>query len=176
MTANEKVLFTSPGNWVQVIETPRGFYYIRRKNKNSVAVFLLRKVEDEWEVLVRYQPLPVHNADLDSKQLLYPCPVTGGLDSLDERPYNCAVREAEEETGYATHLNYLGDYIAGTQTDETVYMYWADVTDVEPSEALQDGTYFESISKNKWKHISCLQTYDYVACQLGYYLLKEVLD
>jgi 8-oxo-dGTP diphosphatase len=181
----EKVVFESPKAWVQVIETPRKFYYLRRKHKDSVGVFLVRRPlvghsqrsAQGWEVLVRMQPLPVHNADLDDEFRLYPCPITGGLDSPDELPYDCAVREVLEESGYElAELRDLGKYIVGTQTDETVYLFWQDVTGVEAQAAMQDGSFFESISKNEWQPLEFLRDCEYSGCQIGYYRLRELLQ
>lgn len=174
----EHVVYVSPGGFLQVIETPRKYYYARRKNKNSVAVFLLRKEENgEWSILIRMQPLPLHNADLDNNQQCFPCPITGGFDLDGEDPVSCATREVEEEAGYTdTQLHFFGSYIVGTQTDETVFMFWGDVTGCTSNKALGDGTFFESVSWNEWKTLSCLRESDYVACQLGYYKLCEVLE
>jgi 8-oxo-dGTP diphosphatase len=172
----EKVVFESPKAWVQVIETPRKFYYLRRKHKDSVGVFLVRRVAEHWEVLIRMQPLPVHNADLDDEFRLYPCPITGGLDRPDELPDECAIREVLEEAGYAlAELQDLSKYIVGTQTDETVYLFWQDVTGVEPQAAMQDGSFFESISKNEWQPLDFLRDCEYSGCQIGYYKLREIL-
>lgn len=169
----DKVLFKT--NWIQVKETERKFQYLERKGKDSVAIFLLRRFLKnqifQYEVLVRYQPLPITNND-DS---LYPCPITGGLE-LNESILNCALREVKEESGYSlTDLKYLGSYIVGTQTNEKVYMYYFDVTAVIPEIPLLDDTYHESISKNVWENLHNLKGYDYSACQIGYYILKGKL-
>jgi len=170
-----KVIFESPKGWIQVIETPRKYYYARRKNKDSVAVFLVRQTSGSWEVLVRMQPLPIHNADLDDDHPLFPCPITGGLD-INEPPQECASREVYEESGYSgSDLKDLGMYYAGTQTDETVYMYWKDVTDLYQEEPTQDGSFFESISRNEWRSLIFLRECAYSGCVIGYYKLREVL-
>ena len=70
----EQTIFTTPGEWLEVIETPNKFYYARRKGRDSVAVFLVDNKEQK--VLIRFQPLPRHNADIDDKQVLFPCPIT----------------------------------------------------------------------------------------------------
>ncbi|MCU0566232.1 MAG: NUDIX domain-containing protein [Oculatellaceae cyanobacterium Prado106] len=172
----EKIVFESPKSWLQVIETPRKYYYARRKNKDSIAVFLVRRAESGWEVLVRMQPLPIHNADLDEQFELFPCPFTGGMDG-GESPLDCAARETFEESGYAgDDLQALGHYFVGTQTDETVYLFWKDVTDLPQQAAPQDGSYFESISRNEWRSLSFLKDCSYSACQIGYYKLTELLD
>jgi hypothetical protein len=173
----EQVIFETP--WIKVKRTPRGFDYLERKGVDSVGVFLIRlNSVGNYDVLIRWQPLCVDNADIDDKQLLFACPVTGGLEE-GEPKFRCALREVEEETGY--HLNpddlqYLTTYIVGTQTNERVWLYMADVTGYpEPPEATNDGSYFESISHNKWGSLECLAGYDYVACQLGYHLIKAQL-
>lgn len=172
----EQVIFETP--WIKVKRTPRGFDYLERKGVNSVAIFLVRRRNDTYEVLIRWQPLPVHNADVNDSQLLFACPVTGGLEPA-EHPFYCALREVEEETGYnlePSDLCYLTNYIVGTQTNECVDMYWADVTAfLEPAKATQDGSYFESISHNEWRSLDYLRNVSYVACQLGYYLIKAQL-
>ena len=105
---NDKVIFESPHGRLQVLQTPNGFYFARRKGRHSVAVFLLRRVEGEWEVLIRQQPLPMANAGLGEAMQLFPCPITGSYKS-DELPEECAIRETHEEAGYRLgHLNYLG--------------------------------------------------------------------
>jgi 8-oxo-dGTP pyrophosphatase MutT (NUDIX family) len=162
--------------WLAVRESPRGFQYLERKGKDSIAVFLIRHAEDHnsWEVLVRYQHLCVDNREVDGQFNLFPCPVTGAIDG-GESPEAAAVRETYEETGYQPSLTDLGQYIVGTQTNEVCYLYYADVSGQEPSEAPQDGTFLESIAHNQWHPFEDLKTFDYVACQLGYYRLRERL-
>ena len=86
--------------WLAVRESPRGFQYLERKGKDSIAVFLIRHAEDHnsWEVLVRYQHLCVDNREVDGQFNLFPCPVTGAIDG-GESPEAAAVRETYEETG-----------------------------------------------------------------------------
>lgn len=168
----EQVIFETP--WIKVKRTPKGFDYLERKGRDSIAVALLRRTMDGYEVLVRWQPLCVHNADIDEEMKLYPCLITGGIEE-DETPQDSALREIEEEAGFKVlpiDLRQLATYIAGTQTNETVYVYVVDVTEYEQEEALQDGSYFESISRNQWCPLNFLSQCDYVACQLAYYLLK----
>ncbi len=43
-----------------------------------------------------------------------------------------AVREVKEEAGYTVDLLPLGRYISGTQTNEICYLFYADVTGLEP--------------------------------------------
>ena len=166
---SQKTIFQT--NWISIKETSRGFQFLERRGKDSVAVFLIRNGS---EVLIRQQPLCIDNGETTQKLQLYPCPVTGGLEK-GEMPKECAIREVYEETGYRIDvLHELGKYIVGTQTNEVCYLYWADVTHLIPDEATQDGTYFESISRNEWQPFSYLKNCDYAACQLGYFWLKEL--
>lgn len=168
---NYRLLFST--GWITVKETAKGFQYLERKGKDSVAVFLIRKHRDGiqgFEVLIRLQPLCIDNTDTK----LYPCPITGALDE-GELPEQAAVREVYEESGFSIHLFPMGKYIVGTQTNEICYMYYADVTGLEPEEAQQDGTYHESISKNEWNPLEYLAQCDYVACQIGYFKLLNIL-
>jgi ADP-ribose pyrophosphatase YjhB (NUDIX family) len=173
---SEKVIFNT--EHIAIKETARGFHYLERLGKDSVAIFLVRKTEEEvskYEVLIRMQPLPHDNLEVDGKQHLYACPFTGRIEP-GELPEEAAARETMEESGYKTQVISLGRYFVGTQTNETCYLYYADVTNTEPETALQDGTYFESVSKNEWHPLEYLRECDYVACQLGYFRLKQALN
>lgn len=108
----EKTIFTAPGGWLEVIETPNKFYYARRKGRDSIAVFLVDNKEQK--VLVRFQPLPRHNAGIDDKQVLFPCPITGSID-VGETPLQAVIREIKEESGYENvKLIHMIDYLVGT--------------------------------------------------------------
>jgi hypothetical protein len=54
-------------------------------------------------------------------------------------------------------------------------MYYADVTDMEPEIAQQDGSYFESISKNEWHPLDYLNECNYAACLIGYLRLLNII-
>ncbi len=135
--APDPVIFKT--KWLAVRESPRGFQYLERKGKDSIAVFLARRTEDRkpWEVLVRHQHLCVDNREVNGQFNLFPCPVTGAIDD-GETPEEAATRETFEETGYQTSMTYLGKYIVGTQTNEICYLYYADVSHLKPSKAPQD--------------------------------------
>ncbi|KAM3089636.1 NUDIX domain-containing protein [Phormidesmis sp. 146-35] len=163
--------------WITVKESPQGFQYLERKGKNSVAVFLLRKSSthrSQYEVLIREQHLCINNQEVNGELPLFPCPITGALEE-GESPEVAAVRETYEETGYRVELLPFGKYIVGTQVNEICYLYYADVTNITPSIAQQDGTYLESIGKNEWYSFEYLQECDYSACQIGYFRLREIL-
>ncbi|GAB4364777.1 MAG: hypothetical protein Kow00121_00750 [Elainellaceae cyanobacterium] len=171
----DKVIFST--QWIVVKESLRGFQYLERKGKDSVAVFLLRECSGnpgQYEVLIRQQHLCVDNREVDGKFRLFPCPITGALEE-GESPAAAAQREVYEEAGYRVKLTPLGQYIVGTQVNEICYLYYADVTGMEPDEPQQDGTYLESIAHNEWHSFEYLQACDYSACQIGYLKLKKVL-
>jgi len=173
----EKNIFTT--NWITVKETARGFHYLERKGKDSVAIFLVRKSkvarrEIEYEVLIRQQPLCIDSSDINEELHLYPCPITGGIET-GESPEKAAIREVYEESGFSVQVLPLGKYIVGTQTNEICYMYYADVSDTKPDIAQQDGSYFEAISKNEWHPFDYLSKCDYSACQIGYFKLRNIL-
>ena len=173
----EKNIFTT--NWITVKETARGFHYLERKGKDSVAIFLVRKSnvarrEIEYEVLIRQQPLCIDSSDINEELQLYPCPITGGIET-GESPEKAAIREVYEESGFSVQVLPLGKYIVGTQTNEICYMYYADVSDTKPDIAQQDGSYFEAISKNEWHPFDYLSKCDYSACQIGYFKLRKII-
>ena len=170
-----KILFST--QWIAVKETAKGYHYLERKGRDSIAVFLLRKSDANqagYEVLIRQQPLCLDNPGADEELKLYPCPITGGIDA-GETPEEAAVREVREESGFSVQVLPLGRYIVGTQTNEICHLYYADVTEQQPGLAEQDGSYFESISRNEWHPLSYLGQCDYGACQIGYFRLREAL-
>ena len=163
--------------WIAVKESPRGFQYLERKGKDSVAVFLLKKSGrnlEQYDVLIRQQHLCIDNREVNGRFRLFPCPVTGALNE-GESSEDAAKREVYEETGYRIQVLPLGQYIVGTQINEICYSYYADVTGMERDVAQQDGTYMESISKNEWHPFEYLEFYDYAACQIGYLKLQKKL-
>jgi len=175
MMNKEKIIFGT--DWITVKETARGYHYLERKGRDSVAIFLIRKRQSntgDYQVLIRQQPLCIHIPDINQEHKLYPCPITGGIDA-GESPEEAAIREVHEEAGFSVQVLPLGKYIVGTQTNEICYLYYADVTDIEPEIAQQDGSYFESISHNEWHPLDYLNQCDYSACQIGYFRLKSIL-
>jgi len=170
----DRVIFRT--QWIVVKESPRGFQYLERQGKDSIAVFLLKKMGEnlkQYEVLIRQQHLCIENREVDGKFKLFPCPVTGALEE-GESPEAAAQREVYEETGYQVQVSPLGQYIVSTQVNEICYLYYADVTNMEPDVAEQDGTYMESIAHNEWHPFEYLQTCDYSACQIGYFKLQKM--
>lgn len=173
--STDRVIFNT--QWITVRESSRGFQYLERKGKDSVAVFLLRKSSTDpkrYEVLIRWQHLCVDNQEVHGKLQLFPCPITGGLDA-GESAEAAARREAYEESGYRVQVLPLGYYIVGTQVNEICYLYYADVTGVVPAAAKQDGTYLESIAQNEWRSFEDLESCEYSACQIGYFKLQKIL-
>lgn len=171
----DKIIFST--QWISVKESPRGFQYLERKGKDSVAVFLLRRSSensDQYEVLIRQQHLCIDNREIDGKFRLFPCPVTGALEE-GELPEMAAQREVHEETGYKVQVSLFGQYIVGTQVNEICYLYYADVTNIEPDVAQQNVTYLESIGRNEWYPFQYLEFCEYSACQIGYLKLHKIL-
>jgi 8-oxo-dGTP diphosphatase len=170
----DRIIFST--QWITVKQAPRGFQYLERKGKDSVAVFLLRRGETpaQYEVLIRQQHLCIDNREIDGTFRLFPCPVTGALDD-GESPESAAKLEVHEETGYQVEVLPLGQYIVGTQVNEICYLYYADVTGIEPGVPQLDGTYMETIGKNEWHPFEYLATCDYAACQIGYLKLQKIL-
>jgi len=169
---DDRIIFKT--KWIKVRETQKGFQFLERDGVNSIAVFLIREGKFGWEVLVRYQPLCIQNND-DS---VFPCPITGSIE-YNENYTDTVIREIKEETGFIIdkdRLHYLDFYIVGTQTNESVFMYWIDVTDLSPEKVRGDGSYHESISYNKWEDLVNLRNYKYSACQIGYYKLNDILN
>jgi 8-oxo-dGTP pyrophosphatase MutT (NUDIX family) len=165
-----KVIFET--KWIKVKETGKGFQYLERKGTDSVAVFLLRSKPNGYEVLIRMQPLCIHGDDY----ALFPCPITGSIDE-NELPINTAIRETYEEAGYKLNsINYLGNYIVGTQTNETVHMFYELVDGLKPEENKGDGGFHESISKNEWKDLESLKNFGYSGCKIGYLYIKERIN
>src|SRR5579883_1267265 len=174
MTADRTIFQT---NWIAVKESSRGFQYLERRGKDSIAAFLLRKScadPVQYEVLIRQQHLCIDNREVEGTFNLFPCPITGALE-VGESPAAAAIREVYEESGYRVPLQSLGKYIVGTQVNETCYLYYADVTGVEPEAAPQDGTYMESIGRNEWHPLAYLRDCEYAACQIGYFNLQTQL-
>jgi len=174
--SHEKTIFST--DLIVIKETPRGYHYLERKGRDSVAIFLVRSRnlnQREYEVLIRQQPLCINIPDINVAHQLYPCPITGGINE-GELPEEAAVREADEEAGFSVQVLPLGKYIVGTQTNEICYMYYGDVTGIEPKVAQQDGSYFESISTNEWHPLDYLNQCDYAACQIGYFRLRNILE
>jgi 8-oxo-dGTP diphosphatase len=171
----DKVIFNT--QWIAVRESPRGFQYLERKGKDSVAVFLLRQSSqhpEQYEVLIRQQHLCIDNREVAGMFKLFPCPVTGALEE-GESSEEAAKREVYEETGYKIQVLPLGQYIVGTQVNEICYLYYVDATGMQPDVAQQDGTYMESIAKNEWHPFEFLADCDYSACQIGYSKLQKAL-
>ncbi|MBW4690526.1 MAG: NUDIX domain-containing protein [Lyngbya sp. HA4199-MV5] len=173
--ATDQTIFQT--DWIAVKQSHRGFQYLERRGKDSVAVFLLRKNDTKpphYEVLIRQQHLCIDNQEVDGTFTLFPCPITGALEE-GESPEAAASRETYEEAGYRVQVRSFGKYIVGTQVNELCHLYYADVTRIEPDVAQQDGTYMESIGKNEWHPFEYLATCDYAACQIGYARLRSLL-
>lgn len=172
----DRTLFKT--QWVSIKATDREYHYLERKGRDSVAALLIRHGKPDaqgYEVLIRQQPLCVDMSEEDGDMKLFPCPITGCIEP-GESPEVAAVREVQEEAGYIVQVQPLGRYIVSSQTNEICHLFYADVTGQEPGIAEQDGSYFESISRNEWYPLAYLETCDYAACQIGYHRLQKLLS
>lgn len=145
----DKVLYDA--NWITLYENDKEFVYAQRKNKDSVACLCFKKINDEYQLLVHYQPiLAVYEEDKEKK---IPCLVTGSLEDNETYLYT-AQRELEEEVGIINPFDLTPiveyRYIATTQMNEIVTIYIFDVTNKQITTPLTDGSYYELISENKW--------------------------
>lgn len=137
--------------WATLNTTKSGFIYSERKGRDSVAIFLTRN--HGTEVLVRFQPL------VADYEYYWGCPITGSMDHESEAPEQCAIREALEESGYVIeHAELLTKYIVGTQTNEQVYLFTADVTGIEPGPDMNEA--MGESGFNEWCPLSDLLTED----------------
>ena len=171
----DTILFKT--QWVSIKATDREYHYLERKGRDSVAVLLVRLSKpslQEYEVLIRQQPLCVDMSEEDGALKLFPCPITGCIEP-GESPAVAAVREVKEEAGYVVQVQSLGRYIVGSQTNEICHLFYADVTGQEPGIAEQDGSYFEAVSRNEWHPLGYLDSCEYAASQIGYHRLQKLL-
>ncbi len=148
-----KPLYTN--YWLSLYQTPKGFVYAQRKGINSTASLCFRlNKKGQYEFLIRYQPLPViHQYSNKKENTLYPCCITGSIEQNESPLQNC-LKEVFEESGYKIKQNNIKHVIsasASTQMNEIVFHYLVDLTNVKKQGKEQnDGSYFESVSKNKW--------------------------
>ena len=140
---------------LSLYKTKRGFIYAQRRNINSTASLLFKKVKNDYEFLLRYQPLPelkINNKKSGWKTL-FPCCVTGSLEKGETPTTNC-IKEILEETGYKvskSNIKASNIAVASTQSNECVYNFVVDITNAKQvSKDLGDGSIFESVSKNIW--------------------------
>lgn len=155
----DKTIFKT--KWISVKETSKGFQFLERKGVNSIACFLIKEsnrgllnLKDKYDVLIRYQPLPIDNS---SDQDLFPCPITGSIEE-NETYEDCAMREVYEESGYKIGIpSFIGSYFCSTQSNEEVFMYLYDVTNLSYGIPKGDGEKYESISYNQWEPLTNLK-------------------
>ena len=145
----DKVLYDA--NWITLYQNDKDFVYAQRKNKNSVACLCFKKINNEYQLLIHYQPiLSVYE---DDKEKNIPCLVTGSLEDNETYLYT-AQRELEEELGVIEPYDLVPivtyRFIPTTQMNEIVTLYIFDVTNKEITTPKTDGSYYELISENKW--------------------------
>lgn len=145
---NKKILYHS--KWMKLYKNEKGYIFAERRNKDSVAILCFKKVNNEYYFLIRFQPL------IDIKEddnILFPCLVTGSLENGEDLISTCR-RELYEEVGIPISndlkplLHYK--YVSTTQMNEVVNIFIFDVTDWKFENPKTDGSFYESISFNKW--------------------------
>lgn len=153
LTTMDKLLFKN--KWINVYETKQGFIYAQRQSINSTATLLFKKVNNNPQFLLRYQPLPslVVNKKTTKCHSLFPCCVTGGIEP-NETPIINAIKEVYEETNYIINSkNFIAKnvLVASTQMNELVYVFVVDITNCKQVKKTPgDGSIFETLSKNRW--------------------------
>lgn len=166
--------------WIDLKQTDRGFVYAQRRNINSTASLLFKKVGNEYKFLLRFQPLPELSISNTNWRRLYPCCVTGSLET-SELPLQNAIKEIYEETNYVVDKNNFitqGQSVSSTQMNELVYIYVVDISNAKHVDKKSgDGSVFENISKNKWithsmlKKILINKNFIYLSSLASAYLL-----
>jgi len=118
-----------------------------RCNGKIVAVLPYRITAKGHEVLLRTEIVPPWGLTA------VPCAITGGCDHEGEEPAQVALRELEEEAGYAVPPEYLislGDCRGTKSTDTTFYLFTCDVSQMIAGEAKGDGSHLEEIGGTLW--------------------------
>lgn len=154
-----KALFD--GNpWIKVVdyeEPPHGQYtyvYEPKTNGQRVAVLPFRDTENGREYLMRAEGVvPWMDDSPQMRGKLIPCALTGGMEDPEEPPFDAAVRELGEETGFVIPPNRIID-LGQTRTVKclaTVYhLFGADVTGLLPKLATSDGSGGEDGCRILW--------------------------
>lgn len=146
---NDKLLIKT--KHLSMFETKEGFIYCQRRSINSIAALCFKKIKNDYQFLIRYQPLPEIKEKVDWKQP-YACPITGSIEK-DELPEITAIREVYEEGGLKIETKNIVNHfmcISTTQMNEKVFHYLIDASNVKQDIPQNDGTIFESVSFNKW--------------------------
>ncbi|QBF34772.1 hypothetical protein EG856_02480 [Mycoplasmopsis phocirhinis] len=165
MSKNEKLF---KNDWISVYKSAKGFTYCQRKSIDSIAALLYRKVNNHYQLMIHYQPLP----EIKEKKFwdeCYPCPITGSIETK-QSPLQCCINEVLEEAGYSitkSNITATLTTIATTQMNEKVYHFLVDVTDLKQGSINTDGSVFESVSYNKWYNQSEFENIIYTNLQLS---------
>lgn len=151
----KKVLYST--KWLQLLELSdpdagiNGYIcsHAEWANGKAIAVLPFRKTkEGDDEVLVRYEVVPCWGAGHS------PCSITGGMDVEGESSLSCAKRELEEESGYSCDDDSrwfpLGQSYLNKASTTVVDLFAVDLTDIEPGEAVGDGTQLEAEGYCEW--------------------------
>ncbi len=138
-------------NYLSLMESDKGFFYGERKGIDSSATLCYQKRADGYYFLIRYQLLPIRSeANISNK--LYACCITGSIEPNETFESNI-IKEVAEESGFVINQSLIvasNIYVATTQMNENVKTFIVDITNSSQKEFHGDGSYFESISENRW--------------------------
>lgn len=164
----DKIIYTTEPAFLSIRKADPPYFYAERKGRDSVALFL---INSDKKVLIRWQPMPPISDDE-----LFASPITGSIEENKDL-YEIAIQEALEEGGYEVDsemLMNLGEYIATTQMNEVVHMFYADVTFLPQVNCLGDGSYHETLASNEWMSFeAALRVAKYSGLLIGLFLLRE---
>ena len=121
------------------VELPNGHKSIREWIKHPGAASVIPLLPDNQIILVRQFRYPVNQVTLEVP--------AGKLDAENEDPYECAVRELSEETGYTAEKLWKLTTIATTVgfSNEFIHLYAA--TDLKPGKQHPDSDEFINVVK-----------------------------
>ena len=139
---------------LSLFETKKGFIYAERRGINSTAALCYRfnRSKNCYEFLVRYQPLPINKFINKIDKFLYPCCITGSIEKNESEEQNI-IKEVFEESGYIIskkNIISVNKATATTQMNEIVFHYLINLDGCKKTKCMNDGSFFESISVNKW--------------------------
>lgn len=138
--------------WITIREKD-GYVWSERKGIHSVAVVLVRNINDKLEVCLHHERNPAHEEAFGRSRNVGA--IGGSLDK-GKSPRQTAIEEVREEGGYIISdddIRAVGTVFATTQSSEHVHLYVADVSNakyvgmsLEPGE----GDYDHANEWRKW--------------------------
>ena len=152
---NKKVTDLTDNKWLNLRELKvpelgiNGYVYSHevRCHGEIVAVLPFRRHPGgDMEVLLRTEIVPPWSLSPQG------CAITGGCDHEGEAPSQVALRELEEEAGYAGTPPFIRlGTCRGTKSTDTLYHLFAvDVEGLTPGEAKGDGSALEAAGGTQW--------------------------